>query len=85
MSMMFMKDPKKMSAMVLDHLGEKKPETSDGAVKDAQPAFDEQGDRMFKAFTSGDSKSFMSLLKDFMRTYKDESKDEKPTVTVERI
>ncbi len=84
--MLFMKDPKKLATMIMENAKlSKKPETSDGAEKDAKPANNDQASRLLEAFKSSDSESVMNILRSFVQTVVSESKDEKPSVPTESV
>jgi hypothetical protein len=79
---LFMKDPKKLATMIVEGADlEKKPQTSDGAEKDATPAKTDQASKLLAAIQSNDSGAFMNNLRSFIREIMNESKDEKPSST----
>jgi hypothetical protein len=82
---LFMKDPKKMAAMVIDHLGKKKATTSDGAEKDHKPEQSDLGSQLLKAIQSNDVESFVNNLRSFVSSHKSELTDEKPETPTESI
>jgi hypothetical protein len=84
--MLFMKDPKKLATMIVEGAKlSKKPETSDGAEKDATPANNDQASRLLSALQSNDAESVMNNLRSFIRDVMNESHDEKPSVPTESV
>lgn len=80
---LFMKDPKKTAAIILDAALKKKPQTSDGAVKDVKPANSDQASRVLEAIKSNDGEALMNSLRSFFKSCMNESTDEKPEVPKE--
>jgi hypothetical protein len=69
--------------MILESALKKKPQTSDGALKDVSSANQDQVSRLLKAIASNDSEAFMNGLRSFVKDVVNESTDEKPEVPEE--